>query len=82
MTRERPARLEEPSTPTTDPNAAGGTARWNSRRGSPPIWLSALRTASTSAEASSGSAAAKDSASSKACHASPAGFALPNSSTA
>ena len=82
MTRERSARPEELSMVTTDSNAAGGTARWNSRRGSPPIWLSAFRTASTSGEASSGSAAAKDSAPSKASHASPAGFTLPNSSTA
>ena len=42
------ARPEAPSMPTTAVNAAGGTARWNSRRGVPPISFSALPTAATS----------------------------------
>ena len=55
------ARPEAPSMPTTEVNAAGGTARWNSRRGEPPISFSALLTAATRGAGSSGSAAANDS---------------------
>ena len=55
------ARPEAPSMPTTEVNAAGGTARWNSRRGEPPISFSAFCTAATSGAGSSGSAAPNDS---------------------
>ena len=44
------ARPAAPSMPTTEVNAAGGTARWYSRRGEPPIsfsarWIAASRSA-------------------------------------
>src|ERR1700744_1509372 len=62
MTRVRSlARPVEPSNPTMEVNATGGTARWNSRRGLPPICCSALRTASSSAVLLPGSAAPNDS---------------------
>ena len=64
---------EEPSIVTTDANATGGTARWNSRPmgpeplpfllrpGAPLIAFSAASTADTSADGSSGDAAPNDS---------------------
>src|SRR5580698_785404 len=55
------ARPAAPSMPTTEVNATGGTARWYSRRGEPPISFSALLTAATSGAGSSGSAEANDS---------------------
>ena len=55
-----PARPASPSIATTEAKAAGGTARWNSRRGEPPISFSARSTSSLRGVQSSGSAGAKD----------------------
>src|SRR5579862_5593431 len=66
MTRVRSvASPDLPSIPTTEVNAAGGTARWYSRRGDPPISCSARWTAATRSSVWSGSAAANDRRSAK-----------------
>ena len=61
ITRASLARPAAPSIPTTEVNAAGGTARWNSRRGEPPISFSARWIASVSWAVLPGSAGANDS---------------------
>ena len=60
ITRASLARPAVPSMRTTEMNAAGGTARWNSRRGVPPISFSARWIASVSSSVLPGSAGAKD----------------------
>ena len=82
MTREFSASLVWPSMATTEPNADGGTARWKSRLGWPPIACSASCTAFSSGLGSSGSAAPKLSLLTKSSHAAPVGLARPNSATA
>ncbi len=82
MTREPGARFIAPIIATTDSNAAGGIARWNSRRGLPPMSFSASSTAVASGAVLSGSAAANDRFAANASHASPDGLASPNCSTA
>src|SRR5271169_382053 len=59
------ARPEVPSMPTTEVNAVGGTARWYSRRGEPPISFSARWIAAASSAVFPGSAAANDRRSAK-----------------
>src|SRR5271169_2969626 len=59
------ARPAAPSMPTTEVNAAGGTARWYSRRGEPPISFSARWIAASSSVVFPGSAAANDRRSAK-----------------
>ncbi len=61
ITRASLARPAAPSMPTTEVNAAGGTARWNSRRGVPPISFSARWIASVSSATLPGSDGANDS---------------------
>ena len=78
MTREPGARPIAPIIATTDAKAAGGMARWNSRRGVPPIAFSAARIAVASGSVLSLSALPNDSAAAKAFHASPTGLELPN----
>ncbi len=59
------ARPEAPSMPTTEVNAAGGTARWYSRRGEPPISFSARWIAASRSAEFPGSADANDRRSAK-----------------
>ena len=59
------ARPAPPSMPTTEVNAAGGTARWNSRRGEPPMSFSARWIAASRSDVFPGSAAANDRRSAK-----------------
>ena len=59
------ARPASPSMPTTEVNAAGGTARWYSRRGLPPISFSARWIAPSRSAVFPGSAAANDRRSAK-----------------
>jgi hypothetical protein len=66
---------------TAGSNAAGGTARWKSRRGEPPSSSLARPIAAASGAASPGCALPNDSARAKAPHASPAGLVVPNSAT-
>src|SRR5579859_2646459 len=85
---------DAPSIPTTDANADGGTARWNSRAIDPPLapwppWpcelaidFSAAATAATSGEGSSGDAVANVRCETNFSHGSPNGFATPYSSQA
>src|SRR5215471_642903 len=81
---------DEPSILITDVNAAGGTARWNSRRTElappalpePPIADSAALTADTNGDGSSGDAAPNDRQDANFSHAEPAGFTLANWATA
>ena len=68
ITLEPSANPEEPSSSTTDLNAAGGMARWKSRLGIPPIAVSASRTAETNGAESSGSAAPNERALSNVFH--------------
>ena len=82
MTREPGARPIAPIIATTDSNAAGGTARWNSRRGFPPISFSASSAALASGAVLSGSAGPNDRAAANASQASPVGLLEPNCSTA
>ena len=84
------ARPDEPSIVTTEPNATGGTARWNSRpiacdpfrlrplEAAPAIAFSASSTAVTSGAGSSGEAAPKESREANESH-DPSGLQLPNS---
>ena len=67
---------------TVDSNAAGGTARWNSRIGAPPISFSARATASASESVWEGSALANESLRWNACQAAPVGLLVPNSPAA
>ena len=84
---------DAPSIPTTDANADGGTARWNSRATEPPpplppwpcelpMAFSAAATAATSGEGSSGDAVANVRCETNFSHGSPNGFATPYSSQA
>src|SRR5450756_153997 len=79
---------DEPSIPTTDANATGGTARWNSRPTGPgdreppceaPMAASAAATAFTSGDGSSVDAAPNDRCDANFSHASPTGLATPQS---
>src|SRR5208282_3755642 len=60
MTRAPAASPAAPSMPTTEVNAAGGTARWYSRQGEPPISFSARWIALSRSAVLPGSAAAKE----------------------
>src|SRR6516165_12379955 len=82
MIRDPGARPAAPSMPTVGSKAAGGTARWNSRPGAPPIWCSARLMASTSGRVRTGSALANESRRANACQAAPVGLVVPNSATA
>src|ERR1700721_4776104 len=88
---------DEPSNATTDANADGGTARWNSRPIEPaplplppwlpwpcefPIFFSAAPTAATSGVGSSGDAVANVRGETNFSHGSPKGLATPYSSQA
>ena len=75
MTRAPPARPIAPISATTPSNAAGGTARWNSRRGVPPISFSASATACASGAVWSGSALPKERFAANASQAAPSGLA-------
>ena len=82
MTRAPPARPIAPISATTPSNAAGGTARWNSRRGVPPISFSASATACASGAVLSGSALPKERFAANASQAAPSGLVVPNCSAA
>src|SRR5579875_1934592 len=82
MTRDPSARPMAPIIATTDLAAAGGTARWNSRCGGPPISFSAFSTATASDPVSDGPAAPNESRCLKSSQAGPVGFCVPNWSIA
>ena len=82
MTRDPSARPAAPSMVTVGSKAAGGTARWSSRAGVPPISCSARSIAATSESVRPGSALAKESLRWNASQASPAGLTVPNSAIA
>ena len=73
---------DSPSISTIEGNASGGTARWWSRRGLPPISSSACSTAARSPLASPGSATPNRSAAANWSHFLPSGAVRPNCCTA
>jgi hypothetical protein len=77
ITRALSARPVSPSMVMVAAVASGGIARWNRRRGCPPMASSAARTASTRGLGSFWSAAPKDRAASNDDHAFPDGFSVP-----
>jgi len=82
MTREPAERSIPPIIATTDSNADGGIARWNRRRGEPPISFSASLIALASGAVLSGSALPNDRFAANASQASPSGLLVPNCSAA
>jgi hypothetical protein len=82
MMRDPRARPAAPSMVTVGSKAAGGTARWNSRPGAPPICRSAAAMAAASGRVRAGSALADESLRVKVCQASPVGLLAPNSAVA
>ncbi len=80
--RDPVARPAAPIMVTVGSKAAGGTARWNSRPGVPPICRSARSIAAASASVRPGSALANESLRWNACQAAPVGLLVPNSAIA
>jgi hypothetical protein len=82
MTWDPGARPAAPSILTVGSKAIGGTARWNSRPGVPPISRSARSIAAASESVRPGSALANESLRWNACQAAPFGLLVPNSAIA